>query len=152
MCCLWGQWSVMIIWQLIWMRALSRHPVRLPWYSNQCPSSNLTTQLWWNRAEQLGCPAVLLHTLFLPLADCQRQPPSHNTRAEIQRWRQRYEGIHRYRKKTQNTHVHMGWTLEVRFWSRLFNLYEISFFRLCHTHVQIQWLKSNVAENDYSTS
>lgn len=122
MCCLWGQWSVMIIWQWIWMRALSQRPVRLPWYSNQCPSSYLTTQLWWNRAEQPGCPAVVSHTLFLPLAVCQRQPPptpSHTPVTHVQRWRQRHEGV---QTKSPSTHAHMDWILEVTFWTWSYNL------------------------------
>lgn len=70
--------GVMTLWRITWLRAVSRHQVRLLWYPNQCPSSNLTAQLWWNRAEQPGCPHVLLHTPFLPLADCQCQIPHHH--------------------------------------------------------------------------
>lgn len=116
-------------------------PVRLLWYSNQCPSSNLTTHLWWNRAEQPGWPAVLLHTLLLPLADCQRRPPP--TTQEIQWWRQRHEGVR----------IHVLKIPGLGFGPVFWNLYryEIYFFTLIYITVSDE-TKSNKVEDGYSYS
>lgn len=93
----------------------------------------------WNRAQQL-CPAVLLHTLFSSWQSDGTRPPSQETHAEIQTWRQRCEGVHRrsqnQRRTTPGELTHAWFLFEVGFWTSLFSL--CSFYTHKHTVSGIQ--------------
>lgn len=125
----------MIIWQLIWMRALGQHPVRLLWYSNQSPSSNKSdhaVMVKQSRTARLPCrsPSHTPPPLGRLSEPASPSLPWHTCRdSEMMAKTWRHTQI---QTKLQNTHAHVGWTLEVRFWTWLLNLYrdEISIFIL----------------------
>ena len=137
MCCLWGQWSIMIIWQLIWMRA----------QSGSCGTQISAHPQIWERIygeteqnSQAGLPFSFTHS-FSPWQTVSAGPlPQHtcrDTEMKTKTWR------------CQNTCVENP---GVRFWTcflKSLQIWDIFFHTYLHHG---QWLKSNKVEDGYSYS